>query len=100
MWREEIRKRRASQRTRKRRASQQTSQRGRRESPQGRKASQKRKRRKMSKQKRSGGVNWRWLTVSLRTSTGKGRSSQELPYIVKDVCAPPFFWQGEIICLL
>src|SRR3989442_1067809 len=98
MWREQIRKRRAGQPTRKRRASQLTRKRGKKASQRGRKASQKRKRRQMSTKKRNRGANWRWLPVCFGTSTGKGKSSPEMPYIARDGCAPPFFWQEEIIC--
>src|SRR5712691_488303 len=92
------RKRRGHLQTRKRRARKATRKRGRRASTQERTAHKKRKRRKLSKKKRSRGANWRWLTASLRTSTGKGKFSPEMPYIAKDVCARPFFWQEEIIC--
>src|SRR2546421_1567847 len=92
------RKRRGNLQTRKRRASKETRKRGRRASTQERKARKKRKRRKLNKKKRSRGANLRWLTASLRTSTGKGKFSPEMPYIAKDVYARPFFWQEEIIC--
>src|SRR5713101_6034854 len=107
MLREVIRKQRASNQTSRPGGSKPTSRPGGsnqirkrrgRKIPTARKVSKKGKTGKMSKKKRSRGVNLRWLTASLRTSTGKARSSQEMPYIAKDVCARPFFWQEEIIC--
>src|SRR5947209_19039288 len=109
MCREEIRKRRTSpptrNQTKNRRASHpgashptrtqrashpRRKQRG-RKIPRVRKVSKQGQTGNMSKKKRSSAVNWRWLTASLRTSTGKERASQEMPSIANDVCAPPFF---------
>src|SRR5579884_995142 len=98
MLRKAIQQPRVSQPPRKRRTNLQSGKRGRRASPQERKARKKRKRRKLSKKKRSRGANWRWLSASLPTSTGKGKFSLEMPSIAKDGCAWPFFWQEEIIC--
>src|SRR2546421_1501573 len=100
MLREKIRKQRASQQTRKRRASQHTRKRTRREIPPAIKASKKGKRRKTSKKKRSRRANLRWLTACFCRSIGKGRSSQEMLSIAKDVCARLCFWQEEMICFL
>src|SRR5947209_11559518 len=98
MWRKAIQHPKVSKAPRKRRGNLQTRKRGRRASAPERKGRQKRKRRKLSKKKRSRGANWRWLTASLRTLTGKGKFSPEMPSIAKDVCARPFSWQEEIIC--
>src|SRR5260370_18346783 len=98
MLRKAIQQPRVSKAPRKRRTNLQSRKRRRRASPPERKARKQRKRRKLSKKKKSRGANWQWLTASLRTSTGKGKFSLEMPYIAKDACAWPFFWQEEIIC--